>query len=460
MKFKSSIILVLAALWGLGSWWWYTCNIKGFCSMATNQVAANSAYNNPTDDENQDNDKDGIRNGDEKRLGTDPNNTDTDGDGVPDLVEISQIPNDTDNDGLIDALDDDDDNDGILTKNEQPDRNNDGRVDDALDSDNNGTPDYLQANKVASKDTEASVVTALVEEGAVDIYRPETQAAAMTADEEKRLNRGTLSPAPIVPEPPATETTTSTKIATLTDTKENSKKDSKEKTDSEAKKSSSTDNNKSATESTSKTTEKEKPTSKTKTADSTSSTSKTDQDQPSKSTTSKTKETAKESSETTEKAKSADKAKSSKTETAQESKAEPEPQDPEGKDRNKMVVYQNGKSTDTRLGPARLNFPTGLARPALSDETADYFDTVAAYLQKHKRATIKITGHTDSRGAADLNEKLALKRAEIVRDALIGRGAPEKQLQVNSMGESKPIASNNTAEGRQQNRRVEIMPLK
>ncbi|MBK8455194.1 MAG: OmpA family protein [Thiofilum sp.] len=478
MKLKSSIILVLAALWGLGSWWWYTCKIKGFCSMTANTTAVTLATapvadkpKAPSEDETQDNDKDGIRNGDEKRLGTDPNNPDSDEDGVPDLVEISQIPNDTDGDGLIDALDDDDDNDGILTKDESPDRNNDGRVDDALDSDNNGVPDYLQANSSVAQEqpteseptalktpetsqastpapvAETPVVTAVVDDGSVDIFRPEPQAAAMTAEEEKRLNKGTPSPAPVVPAAPDLPSdSTQTSNADTTDTPDEANGESEIKpvqriNDTTAPVVATPPKANSDTEVTPSTTSKN--------ADSDSAKAVNEADtknaeKPSKATTTASIEANPKEAE----------------QPKQAAKAEPEPQDPEGKDRNKMVVYQKGKSTEDRLGPARLNFPTGVARPTLSDETADYFDTVAAYLQKHKRATIKITGHTDNRGDADLNKTLALKRAEIVRDALIRRGAPEKQLQVSSMGESKPIASNNTVEGRQQNRRVEIMPLK
>ena len=462
MKFKSSIILVLAALWGLGSWWWYTCNIKGFCSMEANvntaKVTTPSQHKAPSaEEDSQDNDKDGIRNGDERRLGTNPDNPDSDEDGVPDLVEISQIPNDTDGDGLIDALDDDDDNDGILTKDESPDPNNDGRVDDALDSDNNGVPDYLDVNsnksapveqkvekptnatktKVvaeASKEIETPIVTAVVEDGSVDIYRPEAQTSAMTAEEEKRLNKGTPSPAPLLPEPPSTQTTAQTST-----TPDSSAEDTLQLTSNLpiAK-------------------EPVIPSSQKASRPVTATPSPNVAPAPSSETNTPTSKETKPATSTTELKKVTD----TPDESEKKSNSPSEPQDPEGKDRNKMVVYQNGKSTEDRLGPARLNFPTGVARPVLSDETADYFDTVASYLKKHKRATIKITGHTDSRGDADLNKKLALKRAEIVRDALVRRGAPEKQLQVSSMGESKPIASNNTAEGRQQNRRVDVMPLK
>jgi MYXO-CTERM domain-containing protein len=83
----------------------------------------------PTPDD--DRDRDGIRNGDETRIGTNPDNPDTDGDGIPDGTEVPNIsmPRDSDMDGMIDANDPDDDNDTIPTRRERPglqDRNTDG----------------------------------------------------------------------------------------------------------------------------------------------------------------------------------------------------------------------------------------------------------------------------------------------------------------------------------------------
>lgn len=486
MKLKSSIILVLAALWGTGSWWWYTCKIKGFCSIesgasSTASVATAAKALPPTEDDNQDNDKDGVRNGDEKRLGTDLNNPDTDEDGVSDLVEISQIPNDTDSDGLIDALDDDDDNDTILTKDESPDQNNDGRIDDALDSDKNGVPNYLQPKKLAKSTTKTKVddetttsstskddtatkpqtelapaVTTVTDEGSVDIYRPENQVTAMTPDEEKRVNKGVPSPAPIEPPAPIAvpEVNTTTEITPNATTANTTSITGTGLAALDSVKTAATNNDNSAATVTTQESSEQTTVTATDTTNKLKEANTTTVNKTTKPLVDSAKEM--ESKETKEKL--VDAQTEEKNDTNRPKSVEP--QDPEGKDQNKMVVYQNGESTSNHIGPARLNFPANSTKPALSGETADYFDTVAAYLKKHKRATIKITGHTDNRGDADLNRELGLKRAEIVRSALIRRGAPEKQLQVTSMGESKPIASNNTQEGRQQNRRVEIMPLK
>ena len=100
--------------------------------------------NDPTDDlaVNEDADGDGLLNGLEKEIGTDPYNADSDGDTIPDPVEVgddTEHPDDTDEDGTIDALDIDSDDDTI------PDKLEAGDVDPEtapVDSDNDGTPDY------------------------------------------------------------------------------------------------------------------------------------------------------------------------------------------------------------------------------------------------------------------------------------------------------------------------------
>ncbi|MCK5897029.1 MAG: hypothetical protein KAG20_09495 [Cocleimonas sp.] len=94
----------------------------------------------------QDQDNDGIPDAIELKIGTNPNHRDSDNDLVPDAIEVGVIhtsPQDTDHDGIIDALDEDDDNDTILTRNEDP--NRDGTpVNDDIDKD--GIPNYLDAN--------------------------------------------------------------------------------------------------------------------------------------------------------------------------------------------------------------------------------------------------------------------------------------------------------------------------
>lgn len=68
-----------------------------------------------------------------------------------------------------------------------------------------------------------------------------------------------------------------------------------------------------------------------------------------------------------------------------------------------------------------------------------------------------IEGHTDSDGADDGNQTLSEKRAEAVRKELIKLGIDSNRLTSKGWGETKPVADNNTAEGKAQNRRVEFI---
>ncbi|WP_020558131.1 IPTL-CTERM sorting domain-containing protein [Thiofilum flexile] len=97
----------------------------------------------PTSD--PDTDGDGLKDSEEKKLGTNPNNPDSDGDGINDKDEVGpdlNNPIDSDGDGIINALDDDDDNDTILTKNE----NYNGGSPISNDTDGDGKPDYLDTD--------------------------------------------------------------------------------------------------------------------------------------------------------------------------------------------------------------------------------------------------------------------------------------------------------------------------
>jgi outer membrane protein OmpA-like peptidoglycan-associated protein len=87
---------------------------------------------------------------------------------------------------------------------------------------------------------------------------------------------------------------------------------------------------------------------------------------------------------------------------------------------------------------------------------------VASALKDQGYKSILVEGHTDSRGKASDNETLSLKRAESVRTHLVGQGIPSDKIRATGLGSSRPVADNGTAEGRANNRRVELVvePLK
>ncbi|GAB5465077.1 MAG: hypothetical protein Kapaf2KO_05130 [Candidatus Kapaibacteriales bacterium] len=85
---------------------------------------------------------------------------------------------------------------------------------------------------------------------------------------------------------------------------------------------------------------------------------------------------------------------------------------------------------------------------------------LAEILVKYPKVNLEISGHTDSIGGAGYNIKLSRQRAESVKGALIDLGVKPNQLKAKGKGQSEPIASNETEEGRKQNRRVELTIIK
>jgi outer membrane protein OmpA-like peptidoglycan-associated protein len=82
---------------------------------------------------------------------------------------------------------------------------------------------------------------------------------------------------------------------------------------------------------------------------------------------------------------------------------------------------------------------------------------VAGNLQAYPNSTISIEGHTDNTGTANYNRILSQRRANAVADILVNNGVPPARLYAVGRGEDEPVASNLSATGRAQNRRVEIV---
>jgi outer membrane protein OmpA-like peptidoglycan-associated protein len=82
---------------------------------------------------------------------------------------------------------------------------------------------------------------------------------------------------------------------------------------------------------------------------------------------------------------------------------------------------------------------------------------IADQLRTVEAAEIAIEGHTDSVGGDAMNQGLSEKRAAAVRTYLVSRGVPASRIKTSGLGESAPVASNDTPAGRQQNRRVELV---
>ena len=90
-----------------------------------------------------------------------------------------------------------------------------------------------------------------------------------------------------------------------------------------------------------------------------------------------------------------------------------------------------------------------------SDLRAD-LGALANNLQSYPQSQVQVIGHTDNVGDAGYNQSLSERRAVAVGNVLISEGVPSGRIQTYGRGESQPLASNLTSEGRAQNRRVEI----
>ncbi len=92
----------------------------------------------------------------------------------------------------------------------------------------------------------------------------------------------------------------------------------------------------------------------------------------------------------------------------------------------------------------------------LSPASLGTLNQIADVLGRYPSSTLTVVGYTDSTGSEVHNQELSERRAQAVRDYLVSRGIVGSRMTAVGLGESDPIASNLTAEGRQQNRRVEF----
>ncbi len=101
-------------------------------------------------------------------------------------------------------------------------------------------------------------------------------------------------------------------------------------------------------------------------------------------------------------------------------------------------------------------FPYGSAQREADPRVDEYIEKLAQRL-KQTNETVSITGHTDSSGSEEYNEKLGLARARHIEQLLISKGIDKSRITIASKGEKEPVASNDTEEGRRQNRRVVLV---
>jgi OOP family OmpA-OmpF porin len=123
-----------------------------------------------------------------------------------------------------------------------------------------------------------------------------------------------------------------------------------------------------------------------------------------------------------------------------------------------VVFNQDGKVLDENgdVKLIRLNVKFDFDKYDIKDEYAGQIDEAVAFVKKHKNLSITVEGHTDSKGTNEYNYILSELRAKKVALAISQQGIDESKITTKGFGETVPVASNETEEGRALNRRVDI----
>ena len=114
-------------------------------------------------------------------------------------------------------------------------------------------------------------------------------------------------------------------------------------------------------------------------------------------------------------------------------------------------------NADGRMALGGLLFDTGSAR--LQPESTPTLQDIARTMERYGDLRVRIEGHTDNTGNADANRRLSDERAQSVRAYLTANGIDGSRIEAAGFGADNPVADNGTPEGRQTNRRVELVRL-
>jgi outer membrane protein OmpA-like peptidoglycan-associated protein len=126
-------------------------------------------------------------------------------------------------------------------------------------------------------------------------------------------------------------------------------------------------------------------------------------------------------------------------------------------DYQKQIDALQAKVTDRGLVLTLGDVLFSTGRADIKSGSSGNLNKLVAFLGKYPDRTAAIEGYTDSVGTEDYNQGLSERRADSVRSYLIGQGVDSARLSSSGKGERSPVAGNDTAEGRQQNRRVEVI---
>lgn len=118
-----------------------------------------------------------------------------------------------------------------------------------------------------------------------------------------------------------------------------------------------------------------------------------------------------------------------------------------------VSVTREGKNITLNM-PGNITFASNSAD--LNSSFFPVLDSVGLVLKEYDKSVVEVAGHTDNTGGKALNQGLSERRASTVANYLTGRGLNAKRFITVGAADTHPVASNATAEGRQQNRRVEL----
>lgn len=118
-----------------------------------------------------------------------------------------------------------------------------------------------------------------------------------------------------------------------------------------------------------------------------------------------------------------------------------------------LETRETARGLVVNMSDVLFDFDSANLKPGAREKVA----RIAGILQSHPDLKIQVEGHTDNIGSDDYNQRLSQRRAESVRAGLVQQGVARDVVGTAGFGESKPVATNGSATGRQQNRRVEIV---
>jgi OOP family OmpA-OmpF porin len=127
-------------------------------------------------------------------------------------------------------------------------------------------------------------------------------------------------------------------------------------------------------------------------------------------------------------------------------------------DKDECPDTPKGKVVDDKgcIKLIRLQVNFAFDKYNLEKEYEDEIQEAVRFVEENRDLTVSVDGHTDAIGTEEYNMALSLKRADTVADKLKNSGVSDEKIKIQGFGESMPIQSNETEDGRAQNRRVDI----